>query len=130
MYFFYKLIFQNLFLSISHNVYIIYFISFITILILCLKYKLYIGKFCIHIINKLFDMIPRLKHYKDVINVHFVEFRLKLNRKMLHSNLVYKFKCNICNNIYYGKTKRNFKVRACKHLGITPLTEKKVKSPK
>ena len=49
---------------------------------------------------------------------------------MLHSNLVYKFKCNIYSDIYYGKTKCHFKVIACKHLGITPLTGKKVKSPK
>ena len=52
---------------------------------------------------------------------------------MLHSNLfylVYKFKCNICNDIYYRKTKRHFNVRVCEHLGITPLTVKKVKSPK
>ena len=49
---------------------------------------------------------------------------------MLHSNLVYKFKCNICNDIYYGKTIRHFKVRACEHLGTTPLTGKKVRSPK
>ena len=37
--------------------------------------------------------------------------------------------CNICNGIYYGKAKRHLKVRACEHLGITPLTRKKVKSP-
>ena len=49
---------------------------------------------------------------------------------MLYSNLVYKFKCNICNDIYYGKTKRHFKVRPCEHLGITPLNRKKVESPK
>ena len=49
---------------------------------------------------------------------------------MLHSNLVYKFKCNICSDIYYGQTKRYFKVTACENLGITPLTGKKVKSPK
>ena len=49
---------------------------------------------------------------------------------MLHSNLVYKLKCNICNDIYYGKTKRHFKVRDCEHLGITALTRKKLKSPK
>ena len=49
---------------------------------------------------------------------------------MLQSNLVYKFKCDICNDIYYGKTKWHFKVRACEHLGITTLTKKKVKSPK
>ena len=49
---------------------------------------------------------------------------------MLHSNLVHKFNCNICDDIYYGKTKLHFKVRTCEHLGITPLTEKKIKSPK
>ena len=48
---------------------------------------------------------------------------------MFRSNLVYKFKCNICNDIYYGKTIRHFPVRACEHLGITPLTEKKTESP-
>ena len=53
----------------------------------------------------------------------------KIN-KMLNSNLIHKFKCNICHDIYYGKTKRHFKVRACEHLTITPLTGKKVKSPK
>ena len=54
-------------------------------------------------------------------------FKDKIN-KMFHSNLVYKFKCNICNDICYGKTKRHFKVRACEHLGITSLTGKKMKS--
>ena len=37
---------------------------------------------------------------------------------------------NICDDIYYGKTKCHFKLRACEHLGITPLTGKKGKSPK
>ena len=46
---------------------------------------------------------------------------------MLHSN----FKCNnICSDICYGKTKRHFKIRACEHLGITPLTGERGKSPK
>ena len=39
------------------------------------------------------------------------------------------FKCNNCNDIYYGKSKCHFKVKACEHLDITPLTVKKVKSP-
>ena len=56
-------------------------------------------------------------------------FKDKIN-KMLCSNLVYKLNCNICSDIYYGKTKRHVKVRAFEHLGITPLTGKKVKSPK
>ena len=49
---------------------------------------------------------------------------------MLHSNLVFKFKCNICSDIYYGKTKHHFKVRACEYLRITSFIGKKVKSPK
>ena len=49
---------------------------------------------------------------------------------MFHTNLVYKSKCNICNDIYYGKTKHHFKVRTCLHLDITPLTGRKVKSLK
>ena len=32
-------------------------------------------------------------------------FKDKIN-EMLHSNLLYKFKFNICNDIYYSKTKR------------------------
>ena len=36
-------------------------------------------------------------------------FRDKIN-KMPYSNLVYKFNCNIYNDIYYGKTKHHFKV--------------------
>ena len=49
---------------------------------------------------------------------------------MPYSNLVYMFKCNICNYSSYGKTKRHFKVRACEHLGITTFTGKKIKRPK
>ena len=66
---------------------------------------------------------------KNRLSTLFI-FKDNIN-KMLHSNLVYKFKCNICNNTYYGKTKRHFKVRACdERLGITPLTDKKVSIPK
>ena len=56
-------------------------------------------------------------------------FNDKIN-KVLHSNLVYKVKCNICNDIYYGKAKLHFKIRTCEYLGITPLNGKKVKSTK
>ena len=34
----------------------------------------------------------------------------------------------ICNATYYDKTKRHFKVRMCKHFGISVLTGKRVKS--
>ena len=35
-----------------------------------------------------------------------------------------------CNDNYYHKTKRRFKVRASEHLSITLLNGKKLKSPK
>ena len=46
---------------------------------------------------------------------------------MLVSGLVYKFKCGGCNATYYGKTKGHFKVQISEHLGISHITEKKVK---
>ena len=56
----------------------------------------------------------------------FFTFKDKLP-KMLLSGLVYQYKCGGCNATYHGKTKRHFKVRICEHLGISHLTEKKVK---
>ena len=56
----------------------------------------------------------------------FFTFKDKLP-KMLLSGLVYQYKCGGCNATYYGKTKRHFKVQICEHLGISHLTEKKVK---
>ena len=47
--------------------------------------------------------------------------------KLLRSGIVYKFECDSCNAIYYGKTKRHLKVRMSEHLGISHLTGKKVK---
>ena len=45
----------------------------------------------------------------------------------LRSGIVHKCQCGSCNATYYGKTKRHFKVRMCEHLGISALTEKRVK---
>ena len=45
----------------------------------------------------------------------------------LRSDLVYKFKCGCCDAIYYGKTKRHFKVRICEHLAVSALTRKRMK---
>ena len=50
--------------------------------------------------------------------------------KYLRSHLIYKFSCSCCNATYYGETERHLFVRASEHLGITPLTQKRVKNPK
>ena len=57
---------------------------------------------------------------------NFFTFKDKLP-KMLLWGLVYKYNCDGCNAIYYGRTKHHFKVRICEHLGISHLTGKKVK---
>ena len=50
--------------------------------------------------------------------------------KYLCLHLIYKFPCSCCNLPYYCENERHLFVRASEHLGITPLTQKKVKNPK
>ena len=45
----------------------------------------------------------------------------------LASRVVYEYKCSRCNSTYTGKTRRHTKTRFAEHLGISPLTGKKVK---
>ena len=45
--------------------------------------------------------------------------------EMLHSGLIYKYKCGSYNATYYGKTKRLFKVQIYENLDISHLTGKK-----
>ena len=47
--------------------------------------------------------------------------------KHINSNVLYKFKCNICNSGYIGKTKRHLLVRQYEHLGLSVLTNKALK---
>ena len=47
--------------------------------------------------------------------------------KYMNSKVIYKFKCNICNDVYIGETKRHFLVRGYEHLGKSILTEKNLK---
>ena len=44
--------------------------------------------------------------------------------------IIYKFSFGCCNTTYYGQTERHLFVRASEHLGITPLTQKRVKNLK
>ena len=47
--------------------------------------------------------------------------KIPLNCRSL---VLYKYMCNKCNLVYYGKTKRHFKVRAFEHLGVSLRTGK------
>ena len=50
--------------------------------------------------------------------------------KKLCSGIVYGFECNSCKAIYYGKTKPHFYIRAAEHMGISHLTNKRLKNIK
>ena len=62
--------------------------------------------------------LSSLFRFKDVIS------------KEICSHIVYKFVCSCCNATYYGESERHFHIRASEHLGITPLTGKRVVNPK
>ena len=47
--------------------------------------------------------------------------------KHINSKVLYKFKCNTCNSVYIGKTKRHLLVRQYEHLGLSVLTNKALK---
>ena len=47
--------------------------------------------------------------------------------KYMNSNVIYKFKCNICSDVYIGETERHFLDREYEHLGKSILTEKNLK---
>ena len=61
--------------------------------------------------------------------VHHFHFKDVLPKKLC-SGIAYSFKCNNCNAIYYGKTKRHFYVRAAEHMGILHLRNKRLKNVK
>ena len=45
----------------------------------------------------------------------------------MRSDIVYKFKCGVCNATYYDKTRRHSKVRMCENFGVSALTGKRLK---
>ena len=45
----------------------------------------------------------------------------------MNSDLIYKYKCNICNDAYIGETKRHILVCQYEHLGRSILTGKPLK---
>ena len=45
--------------------------------------------------------------------------------KYINAKVIYKFKCNICNDVYISETKRHF--LEYEHLGKSILTEKNLK---
>ena len=80
------------------------------------------------------------KSLKDILNCCKVQIVFKSQNKSakafrfkdripkeLTSGVVYKSQCGLCNESYYGECVRHLNVRIGEHIGISPLTRKKVK---
>ena len=94
----------------------------------------FLGKTSLQVKKQLKDIFRSCqKHVK--LNVVFKSsiriknaFRFKdALPKHINSKVLYKFKCNTCNSVYIGKTKRHLLVRQYEHLGLSVLTNKALK---
>ena len=91
----------------------------------------FLGRKSLEIIKRLQNAIERILPYwklKIIFKspsetVNRFHFKDVLPTKLCFG-IDYSFKCNSCNAIYYGKTKRHFYVRAAEHMGISNLTNK------
>ena len=64
-------------------------------------------------------------------NKFYNNFRFKNSvPRILTSGMVYKFQCGLCNESYYGECVRHLAARSGEHIGISPLTNKRVQSRK
>ena len=83
------------------------------------------------------------KHIKRVLNCCKLRINFKIQNKLcnnfrfknpvpqiLTSGVVYKFQCGLCNESYYGECVRHLTVRSGEHIGISPLTNKRVQPRK
>ena len=83
------------------------------------------------------------KSFKGVLNCCKLQIVFKSQNKLANvfrfkdrlpfdsvSGVVYKYRCGRCNSSYYGGTDRHLKVRSAEHIGILPLTFRKVKPSK
>ena len=84
-----------------------------------------------------------MKSFKGILNCSKLQIVFKSQRKLasvfrfkdrlpydLVSGVVYKYTCGSCKSSYYGEMDRPLKVRSREHIGISPLTMKKIKPSK
>ena len=69
----------------------------------------------LQILSKSQNKLAKTFHFKDRIP------------KELTSGVVYKFTCGLYDESYYGECVRHLNMRIGEHIGVSPLTKKKVK---
>ena len=80
------------------------------------------------------------KSLKGILNCYKLQMVFKIQNKLANafrfkdripkeitSGVIYKFQCGLCNESYHGECVRHLTVRIGEHIGISPLTKKKVK---
>ena len=83
------------------------------------------------------------KSIKGVLNCCKLQVILKSENKLCNNfcfrdpvsqilalGVVYKFQCGLCNGCYYGECVKHLTVRSGEHIGISPLTNKRVQPRK
>ena len=97
----------------------------------------YLGKLSLDLRTRLRRIIERDLPYcklkiifrsKCRLNTLF-RFKDPLEKKT-RSGIIYRYMCSNCKVTYYGKTFRHFYTRAAEHMGISNLTEKRLKNVK
>ena len=78
-------------------------------------FRTYCNKMKRNVVFQLSNKIRNASRFKDQIPTY------------MNSNVIYKHKCNICNDVYIGEIKRCLFGRQYKHLGRSILTEKPLK---
>ena len=89
--------------------------------------------------QQLFNRIPLIV-FKGILNCCKLQIAFKSQNKLakafrfkdhipkeLPAGVVYRFQCGFCNESYHGECVRYLNVRIGEHIGISPLTMKKVK---
>ena len=51
----------------------------------------------------------------------------KFRKAYGHHGVVYKFQCALCNEFYYGEGIRHLDIRYGEHIGVPPVTVKRVR---
>ena len=65
----------------------------------------------------------RLAFKNDFTTASFFRFKDQIPM-MVRSNIVYIYKCGICNSRYIGETSRHYTTRVAEHMGVSPRTGK------
>lgn len=94
---------------------------------------LYLGppsvNFVKYLSQQLCKFYPQISFHFAMKNSHTIDKYFKFKDKIptdLCSNVIYEFRCALCNECYIGSTSKQYKIRVYQHLGKSPRTNRPV----